>query len=217
VTNQSQLEDLDFLRGYWETTLWKPQIVADNVLTGIYLADASYRAALATLMLQECAEAARRLCAVFLSLQNSRNNLSTCLKQTLPTAKDWEEMINTVEAQASPEKLLELLGLEDGPLKTAEEFLNTPALLRYAVPVSLYERGPPTVINNKTGASDSMLKLYNSDSSDNPVTATIPLEEEQVVALGDATGDFVTWARDFLGTYIDGKESQITNQSELQG
>ena len=126
-------------------------------------------------------------------------------------------MINTVEAQASPEKLLELLGLEDGPLKTAEEFLNTPALLRYAVPVSLYERGPPTVINNKTGASDSMLKLYNSDSSDNPVTATIPLEEEQVVALGDATGDFVTWARDFLGTYIDGKESQITNQSELQG
>ena len=52
-----------------------------------------------------------------------------------------------------------------------------------------------------------MLKLYNSDLVGNPVTATIPLEEEQVIALGDATGDFVTWARDLLGTYIDRKES----------
>ena len=76
MTEQSQSEDLDFLRGYWETTLWKPQVVADNVLTGIYLADASYRAALATLMLQECAEAARRLSAIFLSLRNSPENLS---------------------------------------------------------------------------------------------------------------------------------------------
>jgi len=215
MTDQSQPENLDFLRGYWETTLWKPQVVADNVLTGIYLADASYRAALATLMLQECAEAARRLSAVFLSLQNSRDDLSTLLKQTLPTANDWENMINIVEAQASPEELLEIIGLENGPLKTAEEFLNTRALLRYAVPISLYERGPPTVINDKTGANESMLKLYNSDLSGNPVTATIPLEEEQVVALGDATGDFVTWARDFLGTYIDRKESQIGNESEL--
>jgi hypothetical protein len=215
MTDQSQPENLDFLRGYWETTLWKPQVVADNVLTGIYLADASYRAALATLMLQECAEAARRLSAVFLSLQNSGDDLSTLLKQTLPTANDWENMINIVEAQASPEELLEIIGLENGPLKTAEEFLNTRALLRYAVPISLYERGPPTVINNKTGANESMLKLYNSDLSGNPVTATIPLEEEQVVALGDATGDFVTWARDFLGTYIDRKESQIANESEL--
>lgn len=207
MANQSQIEDLDFLRGYWETTLWKPQVVADNVLTGIYLADASYRAALATLMLQECAEAARRLSAVFLALQNSRDDLATLLKQTLPTANDWKNMINIVEAQASPEELLEIIGLENGPLKTAEEFLNTRELLRYAVPISLYERGPPTVINDKIAANESMLKLYNSDLAGNSVTATIPLEEEQVVALGDATGDFVTWARDLLGTYIDRKES----------
>ncbi|MDG1840419.1 MAG: hypothetical protein P8J64_06740 [Dehalococcoidia bacterium] len=215
MTDQSQPENLDFLRGYWETTLWKPQVVADNVLTGIYLADASYRAALATLMLQECAEAARRLSAVFLSLQNSPSNVSAVLKQNLPTASDWEDMINIVEAQASPAELLQTLGLENGPLKTAEEFLNTRSLLRYAVPISLYEQGPPIVTNNKTGANESMLELYNSDLSGNPVTATIPLEEEQVVALGDATGDFVTWARDFLGTYIDRKESQIANESEL--
>ena len=215
MTDQSQSENLDFLRGYWETTLWKPQVVADNVLTGIYLADASYRAALATLMLQECAEAARRLSAVFLSLQSSHSNVTAVLKQNLPTASDWEDMINIVEAQASPEELLQTLGLENGPLKTAEEFLNTRALLRYAVPISLYEQGPPTVINNKTEANESMLELYNSDLSGNPVTATIPLEEEQVVALGDATGDFVTWARDFLGTYIDRKESQIANESEF--
>jgi hypothetical protein len=215
MTDQSQPENLDFLRGYWETTLWKPQVVADNVLTGIYLADASYRAALATLMLQECAEAARRLSAVFLSLQNPPSNVSAVLKQNLPTASDWEDMINIVEAQASPAELLQTLGLENGPLKTAEEFLNTRSLLRYAVPISLYEQGPPIVINNKTGANESMLELYNSDLSGNPVTATIPLEEEQVVALGDATGDFVTWARDFLGTYIDRKDSQIANESEL--
>ena len=215
MTKQSQSENLDFLRGYWETTLWKPQVVADNVLTGIYLADASYRAALATLMLQECAEAARRLSAIFLSLRNSPENISALLKQNLPTANDWEQMINIVEEQSSPDELLQILGLEDGPLKTAEEFLNTRALLRYGVPISLYERGPPTVINNKTGTNESVLELYNSDLSGKPVTATIPLEEEQVVALGDATGDFVTWARDFLGTYIDRKEAQISFRSNL--
>ena len=31
------------------------------------------------------------------------------------------------------------------------------------------------------------------------------LQDNQVIALGDATGDFVTWAREFLATYIDAR------------
>ena len=53
-------DDLAFLREYEATTLWKPQVVADNVLTGIFLADTTYRGPLAALLLQEAVEAARR-------------------------------------------------------------------------------------------------------------------------------------------------------------
>ena len=47
------LDEATFLRAYRDGTLRKPQVVADNVLTGIFLTDASYRGALTALLVQE--------------------------------------------------------------------------------------------------------------------------------------------------------------------
>jgi|TARA_B100000530_G_scaffold308995_1_gene234446 hypothetical protein len=197
------ITDQQFLQGYWETTLWKPQIVADNVLTGIYLADASYRSALAVLMLQECVESARRLATIVLGLTNSSGNLAQYLREPLAGATGWRSMVDIIENRSSAEELIEMLHLNFQAEQSVNELLDTRGLIHYAVPISLYEAGLPSVVIHPASNDKSDLVLQNQDRNRSPVSATIPLEEEQIVALGDATGDFVTWSRDFLGVFLD--------------
>ena len=59
------MDEAAFLQGYATQAIRKPQVVADNVLTGIFLADTTFRGALAALLLQESVEAMRRLTAVW--------------------------------------------------------------------------------------------------------------------------------------------------------
>ena len=130
--------DQQFLQGYWETTLWKPQIVADNVLTRIYLADASYRSALAVLMLQECVESARRLATIVLGLTNSSGNLAQYLREPLAGATGWRSMVDIIENRSSAEELIEMLHLNFQAEQSVNELLDTRGLIHYAVPISLY-------------------------------------------------------------------------------
>ena len=55
------LDDDEFLHAYLAHALRKPQVVADNVLTGIFLTDANYRGPLTALLVQEAVEAAQKL------------------------------------------------------------------------------------------------------------------------------------------------------------
>ena len=72
------------------------------------------------------------------------------------------------------------------------------------MPLRVYEPGPPVVSVLGGGASGTLL-LSNATGSGETVLTRMTLADEQIIALGDATGDFTTWAGDFLGAYIEGR------------
>ncbi|MSQ42237.1 MAG: hypothetical protein EXR65_04290 [Dehalococcoidia bacterium] len=200
------LSELAFLHAYAATALRKPQVVADNVLTGIFLADAGYRAPLAALLAQEAVEAARRLNAVWDALSDRTRPVAQRLAGPLPGVAAWERFAAAVEAHAErPAALLEAMALDASALQSAEELAAFSGLARFAVPLRVFAPGPP-VVTVVAGPVPSLL-LSNVGADGAAVEARLSLADEQVIALGDAAGDFVTWAGDFLGAFIDAREA----------
>ena len=78
---------------------------------------------------------------------------------------------------------------------------------RFAEAVRCAESGPPdlTVVPHEEAGAPAVLRWSGYDRVGEPVHIEVALEDSQVIALGDATADFVTWAREFLGSYIDGR------------
>jgi len=193
-----------FLRAYASHALRKPQVVSDNVLTGIFLADATYRGALTALLVQEVVEAARRLAAVWGALTDRARPVARTLAGPLPGAEAWTRFAGDVEAAAlaeQPAALLRAMAIDDSALRSARELCAFDGLARFAVPLRVYEAGPPTVL--VTGSGPGVLLLASVTPAGESVETRMSLADEQIVALGDAAGDFAAWAGDFLGAYID--------------
>ena len=200
------LAEIDFLHAYLTHGLRKPQIVADNVLTGIFLTDVRYRGALTALLVQEAIEAARRLAAVWVALTDRTRPVARTLAGPLPGADAWLRLARAVEEAAAaehPAALLRMMSIDDSALQSAQELCAFEGLARFEVPLRVYAPGPP-VVTLKSGAP-GMLLLSNVASNGEPVEAKMALTDEQIVALGDSTGDFTTWASDFLGAYLEGR------------
>lgn len=211
MTNETGLpgamSEFEFLRAYAATALRKPQVVADNVLTGIFLTDAAYKPALTALLVQEAIESARRLAAVWAALTDRTRPVARSLAGPLPTSRDWTRFAEDVRLAAErPAALLEAMYIDGSALQSAEELVAFPGLASFAAPMRVYEGGPPTVVTQPgaSGGAASLL-LANVDVAGTPVEARLSLEDDHIVALGDAAGDFATWARDFLGAYIDAR------------
>ncbi|MEX2446916.1 MAG: hypothetical protein WD734_06190 [Dehalococcoidia bacterium] len=200
------MDEAAFLRAYEASAIRKPQIVADNVLTGIFLADATYRAALTALLVQEAVEAARRLNLVWLALTDRSRPVAQRLAGPLPTAEDWTRFAEAVERAAErPESLLAEMAIDDSVLQSAEDLVGFEGLARFAVPLRVFDAGTPTVVT--LPGTPPTLMLSNVTDGRYVLETRIPLVDEQVIALGDAAGDFVTWSRDFLGAFIDAREA----------
>ena len=200
------LAEIDFLHAYLTHGLRKPQIVADNVLTGIFLTDVRYRGALTALLVQEAVEAARRLAAVWVALTDRARPVARTLAGPLPGADAWLTLARAVEEAAAaehPAALLRMMSIDDSALQSAQELCAFEGLARFEVPLRVYAPGPP-VVTVKSGAPGTLL-LSNVAANSEPVEAKMALSDEQIVALGDSTGDFTTWAGDFLGAYIEGR------------
>lgn len=203
----SAAEELAFLRTYESVTLWKPQVVADNVLTGIFLADATYRGALAALLLQESVEAVRRLTAVWGALSDRTVPPARRLRRPLPGADEVHALAGLVGMTEEPRDLLARLGIGEDGADSAHELASFGGLTWFAEAVRCAESGPPdvTLAPPEEPGRASRLVWSGTDRSGAPVRIEIELEDNQVIALGDATGDFVTWAREFLAAYIDAR------------
>ncbi len=203
----SAAEEIAFLRDYESVTLRKPQVVADNVLTGIFLADTTYRATLSALLLQESVEAVRRLAAVWHALGDRREPPARRLRRPLPGASAVREMAETVGMTEEPRALLAHLGVSDEAIESAEELASFGGLGWFAEAVRCAESGPPnlTIAPPEEPGGPSVLHWSGFDHAGEAVTIQVALEDSQVIALGDATADFVTWAREFLATYIDAR------------
>jgi hypothetical protein len=195
--------ELETLRDYLDATLRKPQVVADNVLNGIFLADAAHRALLSALMVQEAAEAARRFNHVWLALADRSQPPVRRLAGPLPGAEDWKRLAATLALVEDPRQVLELLHLDDSVLDSIEELLDYGPLDIFTSLVQVTETGPPRTAVEAT--YPPTLQLANLDRHGDPVEVRIELADDRVIALGDATGDFVTWSRDFLEAYLDAR------------
>ncbi len=196
-------DEIEFLRTYEATTLWKPQVVADNVLTGIFLADTTYRGPLAALLLQEAVEAARRLAAVWHALADRGVSVPRRLQQPLPGAAPWAAMATEVGMTEDPRDILRTLGVDESAQESATELVEFGGLSWFTDAIRAAEAGPPAV--TVLPGQPATLVWSGHDASGAPAEAYVTLEDDAVIALGDATGDFVTWARDFLGAYIDAR------------
>jgi len=200
------LAELDFLHAYLTHAVRKPQIVADNVLTGIFLADVRYRGALTALLVQEAVEAARRLAAVWVALTDRTRPVARTLAGPLPGAEAWLDLARAVEAAAAaehPAALLRAMSIDESALQSAQELCAFEGLARFEVPLRVYAPGPP-MVTVQSGVPGTLL-LANTSTSGEPVAWEISLSDEQIIALGDSTGDFSTWAGDFLAAYIEAR------------
>lgn len=203
-------DELAFLRSYESTALWKPQVVADNVLTGIFLSDSTYRGALAALLLQEAAEAARRLAAVWQALADRSQPVARRLQAPLPGAAVFAAMADAIGMIESPEEVLRLLAVDESAADSAAELIEFRGLTWFTEVVRTAEAGPPSVsvAPSPEAGQPPVLTWSGHDAAGEPRITRLLLADEQVIALGDATGDFVTWAREFLGAYIDARTAR---------
>lgn len=200
-------DDLRFLRQYEAVTLWKPQVVADNVLTGVFLADATHRGALAALLLQEAVEAARRLAAVWHALADRTQPPARRLQRPLPDAASFAAMATVVGMVEEPDEILAYLNVDASASDSAAELAKFGGLAWFTEAIRCAEMGPPDV-SIKSG-TPPVLRWSGHDTGGTPREVVMELRDPQVIALGDATGDFVTWAREFLGAYIDARTAGI--------
>lgn len=205
-TYPGNLGEAEFLAAYAAHALRKPQVVADNVLTGIFLTDVRYRGALTALLVQESVEAARRLAAVWVALTDRTRPVARSLAGPLPDASAWVRFARAVEDAViaeHPAALLRAMAIDESALQSVEELCAFEGLARFEVPMRVYEPGPPTA--TVSGTNPGTLLLSNTTVTGDPIEARMALSDEQIIALGDATGDFTAWAGDFLGAYIEGR------------
>lgn len=198
-------DEIAYLRGFEQTAVTKPQIVADNVLTGIFLTDVRYRTALTALLLQEAVEAGRRLALVCIALAGRTVPPARALARPLPGLEEWRAFAQAVGGFEAPAQILDWLHVDQSALQSAEEMLAFGGLSRLDAAVRVLEGGPPEVSTGRDEAGTAILVLRAYTSSGERVEARLPLVDDQIIALGDMAGDFVTWTRDFLGAYLDAR------------
>src|SRR5690606_23881242 len=162
-----------------------------------------YRAPLAALLLQESVEAARRLAAVWHALADRSMPVVRRLRAPLPGPEGWSALASAVGMTEAPEDILRTLGLDESALESATELLEFGGLTWFTDAIRASEAGPPDV--TVTPGQPATLQWVGHESGGERVTVHVLLEDDRVIALGDATGDFVTWARDFLGAYLDAR------------
>jgi hypothetical protein len=197
------MDEIEFLQAYEDTTLRKPQVVSDNVLTGIHLSDASHRIVLSVLLMQETVEAARRLAAVWAALSDRSRTVSQRLAGPLPGPDVWRAFVDAVTSAPGPAHLLRAMAIDASAAESARELLEFEDLAQFEPLIRVFEPGPPVAL--VTAEVPPMLLVGSTDAEGRRIEAYWSLDRDDVTALGDATGYFVTWSRDFLGAYIDAR------------
>ncbi|MSQ29671.1 MAG: hypothetical protein EXR68_04190 [Dehalococcoidia bacterium] len=201
-------DELAYLRGFEQTAVTKPQIVADNVLTGIFLTDIRYRTALTALLLQEAVEAGRRLALVCIALAGRTVPPARALARPLPDFEEWQGFAEAVGGLEEPAQILEWLHVDPSALQSAEEMLAFGGFSRLNAAVRVLEGGPPEALMERDEAGTAILVLHSYTRSGERFEARLPLVDDQIIALGDMAGDFVAWTRDFLGAYLDARSGR---------
>jgi hypothetical protein len=198
------LSELDFVSTYANSTLRKPQVVADSALRTLVLASQADRIVLTGLIAEQLAEACRRLTAVYRALSNRQNSAAKWLLGPLPGVEPWKEMIQDA-ATLTPEQLVRHLGIDDSAQESAERLRGQPDLSRLTELVSAAATGGGMLLipwlESHRGPLEILYAGCTIDDVDGDF-ATVGVDESDAAMLADLTADMSSIARGFLQAYL---------------
>jgi hypothetical protein len=197
------LSEMEFLDTYQRSVLRKPQVVADALLKTILHADARDRALLTAAIAVELAESCRRLCAVYMALNDRRYAISRSLLKPLPGIDDWRTFAQAA-ASMNPEQMVWNLSLPDSALDHAKRLRAQPDLgeLSDLVAAAAGSAGMAMV-----PARGNEAWFGGLDEAGEPIAASLPVSETDAAGLADITADVSEIARGFLAAYLGARAS----------
>lgn len=200
------LRELEFVQAYRDSTLRKPQVVADAVLRALVMASALDRLVLSGLIAEQLAEACRRAAAVHAALADRRYPVAASLAGPLPGVEGWRTFAQQA-ATFTPEQMLRELSLSDSALEAAQRLRAQPALGELDTIVAAAEAGSTMFLvpAGDTRHVPTEVLFAGRARDGEPVVVTLGAGEGDAAALADITADLSSIAVAFLGAYLDAR------------
>ncbi len=202
------LSELDFVDAYCQSTLRKPQVVADAALRALVLAGTGDRLILGGLIAEQLAESCRRLTAVHHALWERMHPVARTLLEPLPGLVEWRRLVQLAGSLA-PEQMLRDLSLDESAVESARRLRSQPNLAGLDELVAAAESGNAMLLipglESRRVASGSWFSGL-SRGGETVVTELGP-DEGDAAALADITADLSSIARGFLGAYLHSRRT----------
>lgn len=195
------LGELEFLDGYLNVTLRKPQVAADAALRALVLAPSVDRRLIAGLIAEQLAESCRRLVAVWEALRDRGNTVARQLLQPLPGLDSWRTFSHEA-ATLSPAQMLRHLAVGEDALASAERLREQPDLTSFDEHVAVAAAPNAMVIAARPGRAGQGVWWSGAQAEADPVSAAVESDERAAAVMADRTADFASIARGFLGSYV---------------
>lgn len=201
------LSELEFLRSYLDTTLRKPQAVADAIMRTSVLASQVERVLLTASIAEQLGEAARRMAHVFEALDDRTHAVARTLAGPLPGLDTWLRLAR-LAASLPPASLTARLSLDESATDYAERLRSLPELEAVGAAVSAHaSRNPLLVVPGSGGHRPPSRFVYAAVGADAPARPDLELgiAEADAATLADLTAELCAVARGFLGTYLEAR------------
>jgi hypothetical protein len=188
------IDEVRFVDAYRETTLRKPQAVADIALRGSTTAGAADRLLLTGLIAEQLAESCRRLTAVYMALDDRTLPVGRRLMEPLPGLADWRRFV----------QMLRRMGISDEAMERAIQLRGQGDLIWIEPLIAAAESGNVTLLAFSSGHGGPAAEAFLGGANDAERTR---LTEDDAATLADLTAEMVSIARGFLGAYVGGRRS----------
>lgn len=198
------LSELGFLRAYLDSTLRKPQTVADAVLRTSVLAGQAERVLLTASLAEQLGEAARRLVHVFEALDDRTHPVARTLAGPLPGLARWAAFAQ-LAATLPAASLVQRMSLDASASDYAERLRSLGDFGFVTAAVAAHASGNPLLLVRDPGGHRPPDRFrYASTGSPEP-DFELGTSETDAAALADLTADVCWIARGFLQTYLEAR------------
>lgn len=196
------IDEIRFVEAYRDTTLRRPQVVADIALRGSMTAGAADRLLLTGLIAEQLAESCRRLVAVYTALDDRSYAVGRRLLDPLPGAEAWRQFAQ-LAATIEPEGMLRRMGIGEVAMESAQQLRRQPDLAWLEPLIAAAESGNVTLLAFSSGHAGPAPEAFLGGANGSGRTR---LTEDDAATLADLTAEMVSIGRGFLGAYLAGRK-----------
>lgn len=200
-THSKPLSEFEFLDRYLDSTLRKPQVVADSILRTMVLAVSHERALLCAALAEQLGEACRRLAHVFSALEDRTHSVAKVLAGPLPPSEAWIEFAQLV-ATVPPEALARRMFIDEAAADYAERLRGSDGFEIMSEAVRAHERNEPILL--KARAEGGRLPDAFAYGG-----LRLGATEADGAMLADVIADVCWTARGFLESYTDARRGGL--------